>query len=266
VQAQSCARALLDAGRAAAPPLREYADALEAAQHAYAKAEAAAEDADRDASRAEDGSRAQREARADAGDAHRAMSSAREAALAANERAAAAIGALMGRVPAAPAAPVPPSGTAGDPGESLDPFALSLIAGSKSLDALGGAAVASRRGASRLGRELRTSPDRAARSTAARGLPQAGRTAKTISRFARPLGPVGPVLDLAANRAQGRGWGESVGRTAISGVGAVGLGGVAAVGCGAVTFGLAAAACGAGGAVAGGFIGDQVGDLVFGDD
>jgi len=32
-----------------------------------------------------------------------------------------------------------------------------------------------------------------------------------------------------------------------------------------VTFGLAAAACGAGGAVAGGFVGDWLGDQAFGD-
>jgi hypothetical protein len=32
-----------------------------------------------------------------------------------------------------------------------------------------------------------------------------------------------------------------------------------------VTFGLAAAACGAGGAIAGGWLGDKAGDRVFGD-
>jgi len=52
-QARSCAVALVEAGRAAAPPLREYADALEAAQQAYARADADARDAERDADRAE---------------------------------------------------------------------------------------------------------------------------------------------------------------------------------------------------------------------
>ena len=105
-QARSCAVALVEAGRAAAPPLREYADALEVAQQAYARADADARDAERDADRAEN-ARAQREARADSEDAHRAMGSAVDAALAANERASAAIGALVGSVPAAPAAPQP---------------------------------------------------------------------------------------------------------------------------------------------------------------
>ena len=105
-QARSCAVALVEAGRAAAPPLREYADALEVAQQAYARADADARDAERDADRAEN-ARAQREARADSEDAHRGMGSAVDAALAANERASAAIGALVGSVPAAPAAPQP---------------------------------------------------------------------------------------------------------------------------------------------------------------
>jgi len=170
----------------------------------------------------------------------------------------------------APGAPPAPGG----PG-AFDPFALSLTAGAKSIDALGGARRSAGRGRDRLRSDLRASAHRAARypsdtrlgahAAAAQRSSQAGRTAKTISRFAKPLGPVGPVLDLGANRAQGRSWGESAGRTAMSTGGAVAVGAATGAACGAVTFGLAAAACGAGGAIAGGWLGDKAGDRVFGD-
>jgi len=105
----------------------------------------------------------------------------------------------------------------------------------------------------------------AAHSVAAERLAR-NNTARAISRFAKPLGPVGPLADLAANRLQGRGWAESAGRTAISGVSAGLAGAGAGLACGAVTFGLAAAGCGAAGAVGGGLFGDWVGDVAFGDE
>jgi len=111
-QADSRARELIGAGRSAAPPLLEYAEALERAQRAYAAAEAEARAAEGHADRAEDGSRAQRRAREQAEDAAYAMGSAREAALAANERAAAEIGALGGTEAAASERPGPASARA----------------------------------------------------------------------------------------------------------------------------------------------------------
>jgi len=260
-QAEACAQALVDVGRDAATPLRAYADVLERAQRAYARAQADAESADRRADAAEDGSRGQREARDDVDEAHRAMETARADALAANARAAAAIAALAGEVPTAPPAP----GTEAGGGGAREAFATSMWLGGKATDAVGGASHVAGKRASHLGRQLRTSPDRAARSAAARSLPQAGRTAKTLSRFARPLPGVGAVLDFGANYAEGHGVGESLGRTAVSTGFAAGGALAAGAACGAVTLGLAAVACGAGGAVAGGLFGDFVGDLAFGD-
>jgi len=162
----------------------------------------------------------------------------------------------------------PPAGGRGG-FEALDPFALSLTAGAKSIDALGGASRGAERAIGSLRAEARRNPrvswGPGSEPPRTQRLAQSRSTAKMIGRFAKPLGPVGPALDLAANRAQGRSWGESAGRTAISG-GMAGLGGFAAgAACGAVTFGLAAAACGAGGAVAGGIAGDWLGDQAFGD-
>lgn len=173
------------------------------------------------------------------------------------------VGCMTPPVPAlgSPASPASPTGE-GAPSW----VTLPLLLGSKGSDAVDGAAGTARRSASRLGRELRSSPDRAVRSDAARNLPRAGQVAKPLSRLAKPLPYVGPALDAGSNLAQGRGVGETVARTGLSAGGAAAGAGAAGAACGAVTFGLAAAACGAGGAAAGGFVGDKVGDLIFGDD
>jgi len=115
--AYSAATALLDVGAAAAGPLRTYAEALEAAQRDMKAAKADAESAREDAAKAESGSRAEREADADLETAERAMASAREAALAANERAASAISTLTCTLPAIPAGPAPPAPPAPPPEE-----------------------------------------------------------------------------------------------------------------------------------------------------
>jgi len=117
-EALRCAEALAAVGPAAAEPLRAYADELESAQRRYAAAEADAREAERDAERAEGGSRAEHSAREDAHDAHAAMGSAREQALAANEQCAREIRALRESVPA------PPGGAGAEPGYASPGFAL----------------------------------------------------------------------------------------------------------------------------------------------
>lgn len=109
--ALACAESLVEIGLGAARALRIYADELEAAQRRYAAHAADARDAERDAERAEraDDPRGEHSAREDVRDAHGAMGSAREEALAANERCAQEIRALKGSVPTPPAAPEPPT-------------------------------------------------------------------------------------------------------------------------------------------------------------
>lgn len=279
--ARAAAVGLIDVGPAVARILREYAHRLEAATAAFARAARAAEEAEGDLRSAES-ERAERRAESELDDARADMGNAGQAALAANMQAAAEIRALTEALPAIPQGPAPaPSGQPagdGDPGANLWAAGLGLTG--KGLDAYGGAIFGAGHAASLRGRRLSTGqsrgpvarkllgrnpPSAAVRSTAARELPRAAGTAKTISRFAKPLPVVAPVVDFAANTAEGHGVGESLGRTAISGGLAAGTGLAAGAACGAVTFGLAAAACGAAGAVGGSLLGDELGDFFFGD-
>lgn len=216
----------------------------------------------------QDQARARRELAEAREDLERARERGREAeedAREAGSEAAAELSEVGCTTPAVPSlgAPASPAGGGAGAPSWLVP---TLVFGSKGTDAVGGAATGASRSASRLGRQLRTSPDPAVRSAAARNLPRAGRFAQPLSRIARPLPYVGPAVDGASNLAQGRGVLESAARTGLSAGTATAAGAGAAAACGAVTFGLAAAACGAGGAVAGGFAGDKIGDLIFGDD
>lgn len=104
-EARTCAVALIEAGRGAGPPLREYADDLEQARLSYSQASDDARSAGDRTDAAENGSSEQGEAREDMYAAHDAMSAARDAALAANERAAAIIEALTASLPPAPQVP-----------------------------------------------------------------------------------------------------------------------------------------------------------------
>jgi len=112
-EALTCAAGLIDIGPAAAKSLRTYATELEAAQRAFADARQTATSAEDERDSAERGSRAEHSAEEALGDAKLALGNAREAALAANERAAREIDAIADRVPAAPAAPVPPASLGG---------------------------------------------------------------------------------------------------------------------------------------------------------
>jgi len=121
-QISSAASELVEVGGTAAGPLRAYADALEAAQRDFAQAKDDAESARGEAASAESGSKAEREADADLDRSEGAMSSAREAALAANERAAMAISTLGCTVPAIPAGPTPPPPPPPPPEEEDKPW------------------------------------------------------------------------------------------------------------------------------------------------
>ena len=121
-QARSAAAALVDVGAAAAAPLRTYADALEAAQCDFAQAKQDFESASERFGEAERGSRAEREAEGDLEQAETAMGNARQAALAANQRAAQEIGALTGTLPVVPAGPEPPAPPPPPPEEEDKPW------------------------------------------------------------------------------------------------------------------------------------------------
>jgi hypothetical protein len=90
-------------------------------------------------------------------------------------------------------------------------------------------------------------------------------TAKALSRVAKPLGPLAPAITLVANKAEGQDWKTAAARTTVTTAGAV-LGGAAAgAACGSVTFGIAAGVCGAAGSVGGGFVGEKLGAVIFGE-
>jgi len=115
-QAQLCAASLVQAGHAAARVLHTYAEELEAAQRAFAHAEAKVDSA-RDDIRSAETDKAERQAEDDLDDARADMSAAGQAVLAANEAAAAAIRGLadgLVEAPPVPVVPAPGTGLHGD--------------------------------------------------------------------------------------------------------------------------------------------------------
>lgn len=223
-EAQSAAVALIDTGAGAAPPLLAYAEALEAAQKSFAEASDDAASASEDASSAEQGSRAEREAEADVDRAERAMKAARQAALEANQRAAQQIAALapggaaasagFGAVPSFEGIPsLQPIGAFGEDQSVLSTVLKLLGLGNSAFGAWAGGLMAR---AWALERALSTATNPAVRANAGRRLLSAGGLARSplVRIGARASLIAGPVLDVAVDRSEGRGWISTIGHTA----------------------------------------------------
>jgi len=152
---------VIDTWRAAAQILHTYAEELRAAQRALEHATDAEQSAEDERDSAEEDSRAESAAKDALRDAREDGLEAGKDAAAAAERASVAVERVIGGMPKAPPAPAPPAAPAPDllkPYDGMDPFALSLTAGSKAIDALSGSNKGAERAIERLRKRRGVTP------------------------------------------------------------------------------------------------------------